>query len=87
MTIGESAETYCCDYGNARMASALAIKLCETADTWRKLVAPVAAHVAQELWLTASRSLPALARKRMLPKCGLASSAKTGINRIQILQK
>ncbi|HXY11262.1 MAG TPA: CRISPR-associated endonuclease Cas1 [Terriglobales bacterium] len=52
--------------GNARMASALAIKLCETADTWRKLVAPGAEHVAQELWLTASRSLPALARRRML---------------------
>jgi len=32
--------------GNCRLASALAIRLCETADTWRRVVAPVAEYVA-----------------------------------------
>jgi len=41
--------------GNCRLASSLAIKLCETTDTWRKLVAPVAEYVAKELWNTTSR--------------------------------
>jgi CRISPR/Cas system-associated endonuclease Cas1 len=36
--------------GNCRIVSSLASKLCETADTWRKLMAPVAEYVAQELW-------------------------------------
>jgi CRISPR-associated endonuclease Cas1 len=36
--------------GNCRLASSLAVKLCATTDTWRRLVAPVAEHVAQELW-------------------------------------
>src|SRR5713226_8354856 len=36
--------------GNCRIASALAIKLCETSDTWRRLVPPVAEYVAQALW-------------------------------------
>jgi CRISPR-associated endonuclease Cas1 len=35
--------------GNCRIASSLAIKLCETSDTWRRLVAPLAEYVAQEL--------------------------------------
>jgi len=41
--------------GNCRIASPLAIKLCETSDTWRKLVAPVAEYVAQEIWSSASK--------------------------------
>lgn len=36
--------------GNCRICSPLVIKLCETADTWRRLMAPVAEYVAQELW-------------------------------------
>jgi CRISPR-associated endonuclease Cas1 len=36
--------------GNCRMVTALAIKLCETSDTWRKFCAPVAEYVAGELW-------------------------------------
>jgi hypothetical protein len=45
--------------GNCRLISALAIKLCETADTWRKLVAPVAEYVAQALWSSTSKSCSA----------------------------
>jgi len=41
--------------GNCRLVSALAIRLSETADTWRKLVAPVAEYVAQEIWSSVSR--------------------------------
>jgi CRISPR-associated endonuclease Cas1 len=41
--------------GNCRIGSSLAIKLCETSDTWRRLVAPVAEHVAQELWSSMSK--------------------------------
>jgi CRISPR-associated endonuclease Cas1 len=41
--------------GNCRIVSSLAIKLCETADTWRKLVAPVAEYVAQEIWSSVSK--------------------------------
>jgi CRISPR-associated endonuclease Cas1 len=36
--------------GNCRIATPLVLKLCPTADTWRKLVSPVAEWVAQELW-------------------------------------
>jgi CRISPR-associated endonuclease Cas1 len=35
--------------GNCRIGSSLAIKLCGTTDTWRRLVAPVAEYVAHEL--------------------------------------
>jgi CRISPR-associated endonuclease Cas1 len=41
--------------GNCRIGSKLAIKLCETSDTWRRLVAPVAEHVAQEIWSSVSK--------------------------------
>jgi CRISPR-associated endonuclease Cas1 len=41
--------------GNCRLVSALAIQLSETADTWRKLVAPVAEYVAQEIWSSVPR--------------------------------
>ncbi len=36
--------------GNSRICTPLVVKLCETADIWRKLVAPVAEYVASELW-------------------------------------
>jgi len=49
--------------GNCRIASSLAIKLCETSDTWRKFVAPTAEHVAQELWNSISRPASPLARQ------------------------
>jgi CRISPR-associated endonuclease Cas1 len=42
--------------GNCRLISSLAIRLCETADAWRKLVAPVAEDVSQELWASSDRS-------------------------------
>jgi len=41
--------------GNCRLVSALAIRLSETADTWRRLVAPVAEYFAQEIWSSVSK--------------------------------
>jgi len=41
--------------GNCRIGSTLAIKLCETSDTWRRVAAPVAEYVAQELWSSISK--------------------------------
>jgi CRISPR-associated protein Cas1 len=41
--------------GNCRLASSLAVKLCETSNTWRRLVAPVAEYVAQEFWSSVSK--------------------------------
>jgi CRISPR-associated endonuclease Cas1 len=49
--------------GNCRLVLALAIRLSETADTWRKLVAPVAEYVAQELWSSISKPASRLARQ------------------------
>jgi len=49
--------------GNCRIASSLAIKLCETADAWRRLMAPVAEYVAQETWASISRPASSLARR------------------------
>ncbi len=51
--------------GNCRLASSLAIKLCETSDTWRRLVAPVAEYVAQALWASISRPPSPVARQRI----------------------
>jgi len=42
--------------GNCRIASSLAVKLCQTSETWRRLVAPVAEYVAQELWSSVSKA-------------------------------
>ena len=42
--------------GNCRIASSMASRLCETSDTWRRLVAPVAEYVAQELWSSVSKA-------------------------------
>ena len=52
--------------GNCRVASSLAIKLCETSDTWRRLVAPVAEYVAQELWSSVSKPNPTSKLARQL---------------------
>ena len=49
--------------GNCRLASSLAIKLCETSDTWRRLVAPVAEYVAQKLWSSISKPASTPARR------------------------
>jgi CRISPR-associated endonuclease Cas1 len=40
--------------GECRISTPLAIELCETADTWRKLLAPVVEHVSQQLWRSSS---------------------------------
>jgi hypothetical protein len=48
--------------GNCRLASAVATRLSETADTWRKLVAPVAEYVAKELWSSISKPASRLPR-------------------------
>lgn len=48
--------------GNCRIASSLAIKLCETSDTWRRLMATVAEYVAQETWSSISRPTPIFIR-------------------------
>jgi hypothetical protein len=52
--------------GNCRLSSSLAIQLSETADTWRKLISPVAEYVAQELWASISK-----------PRSGLPSQLAT----------
>jgi CRISPR-associated endonuclease Cas1 len=53
--------------GNCRINSRLAIKLCETADTWRKLVAPVAEYVAQALSSSVSKpSSPSTVNRRLI---------------------
>jgi len=51
--------------GNCRIGSSLAIKLCETSDTWRRLVAPVAEYVAQELWSSISKPESTPTRRRI----------------------
>jgi CRISPR-associated endonuclease Cas1 len=49
--------------GACRMSSALAIKLCETSDTWHRLAAPVAEYVAQALWSSVHRPASTLTRQ------------------------
>jgi CRISPR-associated endonuclease Cas1 len=51
--------------GNCRLGSDLAIRLSETADTWRKFVAPVAEYVAQEFWSSISKPASRVARQRL----------------------
>jgi hypothetical protein len=63
--------------GNCRIGSSLAIKLCETSDTWRKLVAPVAEYVAQELWSSTSNPASTLARR-------LVATRLTQRNKLQV---
>src|SRR5260370_16862097 len=53
--------------GNCRIVSSLAIKLCETSDTWRRLVAPVAEYVAQEIWYSVSKpASPSTLARRLI---------------------
>jgi CRISPR-associated endonuclease Cas1 len=49
--------------GNCRVSTPLAIKLCQTASTWRKMVSPIVEYVAQALW--ASRATKG--EKMLLP--------------------
>ena len=63
--------------GNCRIGSSLAIKLCETLGTWRRLVAPVAEYVAQELWSSISK--PASAPARRLIATRLTQSRKRSV--------
>jgi CRISPR-associated endonuclease Cas1 len=42
--------------GNCRIARPLLLKLFDTSETWRKLVAPVAEHVAEMLWSSIHKS-------------------------------
>ena len=51
--------------GNCRIGSRLAIRLCETSDTWRKLMAPVAENFAQALWASISKPPSTVARQRI----------------------
>ena len=68
--------------GNCRIGSALAIKLCETSDTWRRLVAPVAEYVAQELWSSVSKPAP---KGPSLIATRLTQRNKRGINGSDVL--
>ena len=63
--------------GNCRIGSSLAIKLCETSDTWRKLAAPVAEYVAQELCSSISKSASTPARRRIATR--LTQSRKRAV--------
>jgi CRISPR-associated endonuclease Cas1 len=65
--------------GNCRIGSSLAIKLCESLDTWRRLVAPVAECVAQEIWSSVSKptSISKLARQLLATR--LTQSRKRSV--------
>jgi len=52
--------------GNCRLMSHLCVKLCETAPTWGKLVAPWAEYVAGALWNDTSRRRSARSRPTRL---------------------
>jgi CRISPR-associated endonuclease Cas1 len=63
--------------GNCRIGSPLAIKLCETSATWRRLVAPVAEHVAQELWSSMSKPTSTPTRRQIATR--LTQSRKRAV--------
>jgi CRISPR-associated endonuclease Cas1 len=63
--------------GNCRIGSSLAIKLCETSDTWRRLAAPVAEYVAQELWCSISKPASTPTRRRIATR--LTQSRKRAV--------
>ncbi len=63
--------------GNCRIGSSLAIKLCETSDTWRRLAAPVAEYIAQELWFSISKPTSTSARLRIATR--LTQSRKRAV--------
>jgi CRISPR-associated endonuclease Cas1 len=62
--------------GNCRIGSSLAIKLCETSDTWRRLVAPVAEYVAQVLWSSVAKRSPSSESSRRLIATRLTQRTK-----------
>jgi CRISPR-associated endonuclease Cas1 len=63
--------------GNCRLVAALVIRLSETADTWRRFVAPVAEYVAQELWSSISKPASTPARRRIATR--LTQSRKRAV--------
>src|SRR6266849_7226928 len=65
--------------GNCRIGSSLAIKLCETSDTWRRLVAPVAEYVAQEVWSSAFKPASTSKPARQLIATRLTQSRKRSV--------
>jgi CRISPR-associated protein Cas1 len=65
--------------GNCRIGSALAIKLCATSDTWRRLVAPVAEHVAQEIWSSVFKPTSTSKLARQLIATRLTQSRKRSV--------
>jgi CRISPR-associated endonuclease Cas1 len=63
--------------GNCRIGSSLAIKLCETSDTWRRLAAPVAEYVAQEFSSSISKPRSTSVRRRIATR--LTQSRKRSV--------
>jgi CRISPR-associated endonuclease Cas1 len=63
--------------GNCRIESSLAIKLCETSDTWRRLAAPVAEYVAQEFWSSISKPTSTSVRRQIATR--LTQSRKRAV--------
>ena len=72
--------------GNCRIASSLAIKLCETSDTWRRLVAPVAEYVAQEIWSSTSKAISKSKLTRQLIATRLTQRNKRTVKRSNVLE-
>jgi len=75
--------------GNCRIVSSLAIKLCETAETWRRLVAPVAEYVAQEIWSSISKPTSTTKLARQLIATRLTQRNKRevkGSNALEVRQ-
>ena len=53
--------------GNCRIGSPLAIRLCETSATWRKLIGPVAEYAAQEVWSSVAKpAAPSKLARRLI---------------------
>jgi CRISPR-associated protein Cas1 len=65
--------------GNCRLVSSLAIRLSQTSDTWRRLVAPVAEYVAQEIWSSVSKPTSTSKRARQLTATRLTQSRKRSV--------
>jgi CRISPR-associated endonuclease Cas1 len=72
--------------GNCRIVSSLATKLCETSDTWRRLVAPVAEYVAQELWSSVSKPTSRSKLARQLIATRLTQRNKREVKRSNVLE-
>jgi CRISPR-associated endonuclease Cas1 len=65
--------------GNCRLISALAIKLGQTSDAWRRLVAPIAEYVAQETWSSVSKRTSTSKFARQLIATRLTQSRKRSV--------